>query len=274
MKKTALFISLLAVSVSCFSSDELLISTGRERGSYYTIQGPKIVKYLQGVGLPSTFVESQGSLDNLNKVASGERAIGIAQADAIMFFKKTHPKEGINIEIGGRLGEECVFLVTNKKTSIRSDADIQQKGVSIAVGAEGDGSQATWEYMKLLEENFKNASEVEQGGVVSLTKVLNGQTDSFMFVTSSNTLSTNELFTLTKDNKDLIFIPIKDWDLNNKLPNGDAVYTFKNVVIEEGTLFDKKISTICLNAYTIYNNQLTNDVKEKLSRAFLRMSGQ
>lgn len=272
MKKLINTLSVLAVlSTPAFA--DVTVTTGRPGGSYYGVQGPKIVKFLKGVGVTASFVESSGSLDNLSKVAKGESQIGIAQADAIMFFKRTNPQLGTKIEIGGSLGRECVFIVAKKGGKVNFDDDLQVKGVSIAAGSPGDGSRATWDYMGMLEDKFKNPTIIDVGGASGLAQTATGTASAFIFVTNPDPMSlfSNELFLLTRGNKSLQFVPIADWNLNDKLPNGDAVFTYDKVVIKPGTLVDEKLSTICLNTYTVYNSDLDADTKEKLSRAFLRM---
>lgn len=274
MKKLSVVLSIAAAFYAMpVSAQELIVSTGREGGSYFGVQGPKIVKFMKGAGLNVTFVASTGSLDNLDKVSKGEAHVGIAQADSIMFFKKTNPQAGTKIEIGGTLGRECAFVVAKKGGKVSEDSHLQIKGVSIAAGAQGDGSRATWDYMGILEEKFKNAMPVDVGGASGLAQVVSGQTNAFLFVTNPDpkVLYTNEIFTLARDNKTLQFVPVTDWDLNDKLPNGDAVYNFETVTIKPG-LFSDTVKTICMSTYTIYNSNLDAVTKEKLARAFLRMS--
>lgn len=275
MKKTLIFTAVAAALVTITAaSQELTISTGREGGSYFGVQGPKIVKFMKGAGLQANFIPSTGSLDNLDKVAKGEDAqVGIAQADAIMFFKKTNPQAGTKIEIGGTLGRECVFVVSKKGGKVNNDNTLQAKGISVAAGAQGDGSRATWDYMGILENGYKSPTPVDVGGASGLAQVVSGQADAFLFVTNPDpkVLYSNELFTLARDNKTLQFVPVTDWDLNDKLPNGDAVYDFEKVTIKPG-LFGESIETICMNTYTVFNSNLNPQTKEKLSRAFLRMS--
>lgn len=274
MKKLSIAIGIAtALMATPALSQDVTITTGREGGSYFGTQGPKIVKFVKGVGLNGTIVASSGSLDNLDKVAKGEAQVGISQADAIMFFKKTNPQAGTKIEIGGTLGRECVFVVAKKGGKVNSDSDLQVKGVTIAAGAQGDGSRATWDYMGILEEKFKNATPNDAGGASGLAQVVSGQTNAFLFVTNPDpkVLYSSELFTLARDNKTLQFVPVTDWDLNDKLPNGDAVYDFETVTIKPG-LFSDTVKTICMSTYTVYNGDLNAATKEKLARAFLRMS--
>jgi TRAP-type uncharacterized transport system substrate-binding protein len=272
MKKSVTAFAVLSVLSSSAFAD-LTVTTGRDSGSYFRVQGPKIVQYLKNAGLNAHFIASTGSLDNLNRVAKGEAQIGIAQADAVMFFRKTQPQLSTKIEIGNPLGRECVFIVAKKGGPIKTDDELQAQGVSIAAGAPGDGSRATWDSMGMLEEKFKQPTIVDVGGVSGLAQVAAGTINAFIFVANPDpvVLYASELFTLVRDNKALQFVPVEDWDLNDKLSNGDAVYTFDNVVIKPGTFSDDKLATICFSAYTIYNGDLDAETKEKLARAFLRM---
>lgn len=273
MKTMYTIAAAIALVLSTPAYADMVVSTGREGGSYFGVQGPKIVKFMKGAGLTASFIASTGSLANLERVAKGEAQVGIAQADAIMYFKKTNPQLGTKIEVGGTLGEECVFIVAKKGGKVSSDAELQTKGVTIAVGAPGDGSRATWDYMGILEAKFKNPTPNDMGGASGLSQVASGTADAFLFVTNPDykVLTNNELFTLARDNKNLTFVPVEDWDLNDKLPNGDPVYSFKKVMTKDGFLGDS-VHTICMSAYTVYNGDLDVDSKEKLSRAFLRMS--
>lgn len=273
--KPVIMMSLLAFSVSANAVD-LLVVTGREGGSYFSNIGPKVVKNMKAVGLSSEFVSSGGSLDNLEKVAKGEAQIGISQADAISYFKKTNPQLAQTVEIGVDVGDECAFLVSKKGGKVTSDDNLQTKGISISVGAKGDGSRATWDFMATLEPKFKNSQVFDFGGATGLSKVLSGASDAFLFVTNPDekVLFNNEIFKFVSSNKNLQFVPITDWDLNDKLPNGDAVYTFKKVTIGKGSLMDDKVETICMNAYTIYNDSLSPEVKEKMSKGFMNLASE
>jgi TRAP-type uncharacterized transport system substrate-binding protein len=273
MNKTIICGTLAMIFASTASYADFTVVTGREGGTYYAVQGPKIVKFLKGAGIKNaTFIPSGGSLDNLEKVSNGQAEMGIAQADAIMYFKKTHPKEGISIEIGGPLGKECIFITAKKDGKINNDSDLQKAGVSIAAGANGDGSRASWDYMGILEEGFKKPTVFDYGGATGLAKVPSGNVDAFIFVTNPDpsVLFNNELFSYANANKSLKWIPVTDWDLNDKLPNGDQVYTFENVITKPG-LFGSSLDTICVNTYTFYNTNLDDTTKEAISRSVLRM---
>ena len=249
------------------------VSTGREGGSYFTVLGPQVVKYIRGSGLPNvTFIPSTGSLENLQRVSKGTDAqIGFSQADAFMYFRKTNPVDGMKIEIGAPLVKECLFVAVKKGSNIANVDDLKKKGLNVSAGAEGDGSHATWDYMGILDEKFKLPTTVDLGGALGLAQLLSGQVDAFLFVTNPNTLASSEIFNLTYNNKNLKIIDANSWNMNDKLPNGDAIYTKEKVILHSGFINDT-VNTICMSSYVVYNSTISGGDKEKLAKAFLRMS--
>jgi TRAP-type uncharacterized transport system substrate-binding protein len=69
-------------------------------------------------------VPSKGSLDNLDKVASGEAQIGFTQADAFQFWRSRHGNEAQKVDIIGELAmNACLWPL---KTAGRSEERSQR----------------------------------------------------------------------------------------------------------------------------------------------------
>lgn len=275
MKKMTLVASIFGALVSMNAlAEPYTITTGREGGSYFTVFGPQVVKFIQGAGLQNvTFGPSSGSLENLRLVADGSKAqIGFTQGDALMYFRKIDPVNGIKIEIGAPLAKECLFVAVKKDGGIDDVDDLKKKGVVVAAGAEGDGSRATWDYMGVLDEKFKLPTTVDFGGALGLTQLTSGQAQAFVFVTNPDTLASSEIFNLVANNKSLEIVDANSWNLNDKLPNGDAIYTKDSVVIKKGLLSDSTVKTICTQSYVVYNANIPAGDKEKIAKGLLRMS--
>lgn len=273
MKKTAVAFVMAMVSGFAMAETTYTVSTGREGGAYYTVLGPQIVKFLRSSGIQNpTFISSTGSLENLKRVSAGTDAqIGFTQADALMYFRKTNPVEGMKIEIGAPLVKECLFVAVKKNGPINDVDDLKKKGVTVAAGAEGDGSRATWDFMGVLDEKFKLATTSDVGGALGLSQLTAGQANAFVFVTNPDMLPSSEIFNLVSNNKSLKIVDANSWNLNDKLPNGDAIYTKETVVTKRGWLNDT-VNTICTQSYVVYNTNVHSADKEKLAKAFLRMS--
>lgn len=277
MKKTVIFSSLILALVTPVAAPApadsgYIISTGREGGSYFTTQGPKVVKYLRGAGVTNvTFVPSSGSLENLSRVAKNEAQIGFTQADALLYFKKTDPVGGTNIDIGAPLTKECLFVVSQKNGKVDDVDDLKKKGITVAAGADGDGSRATFDYMGVLDKGFKEPNISDMGGALGLAQLAAGQADAFLFVTNPDTLQSSELFQLVMANPKLKIVNANSWSLNDKLPNGDVLYSKEKVVTKPG-IFGDSVNTICMQSYVVTYNRIPVGDKEKFAKAFLRMA--
>jgi len=105
--------------------------------------GNTLAKYNNSVVVKKT----EGSMDNLNKVLSGECAGGFVQSDALKTFQDQNAAAISQIKRVGPLYQEYVHLLVNKKwaekNGVKSIKDLKD-GTRVAVGADGSGSAITW----------------------------------------------------------------------------------------------------------------------------------
>ena len=69
------------------SAAEVVITTGQQGLTYNAVYGVNLASALSEYGYSSTVIPSKGSLDNLDKVASGTAQFGFTQADAFQFWR-------------------------------------------------------------------------------------------------------------------------------------------------------------------------------------------
>ena len=115
--------------------------------------------------------------------------------------------------------------------------------------------------MTQLETGFKKATAIPKGGTRALAKVISGKYDAYLTVITPSTK--NKLFKSVLKNDQLKFIPIKDWDLNDKY-EGKAIYTFDKIVLEKG-IFDTTVETICTTASVFIRSDIDDDLAEGLA---------
>ena len=84
MKKRHLLASALALAFygSAAVASDITITTGGKGGSYNTT-GEKLAEMLRGFDHTVTVERSAGSVENINRVASGEATLGFTQLDAL-----------------------------------------------------------------------------------------------------------------------------------------------------------------------------------------------
>ena len=116
MKKLFILVASMFLFLSVSHAEDVVITTGGKGLTYNGVYGPNLASALQEYGNSVTVNTSKGSLDNLDKVASGQAQIGFTQADAYMFWRTNHPNEAQNIDIIGELGQECVFVAVRDDT--------------------------------------------------------------------------------------------------------------------------------------------------------------
>lgn len=252
-----LLYALLAVTAH---ADELSITTGRAGGAYFEA-GKDLAKAL-GIS-PAAARASGGSEQNLERLMRGEAAIGFTQIDAYATFLRRNPADAANVEIVGSFGQECVYVAALENGAVADDGDLQKEGMRVAVGAAGSGSAITWQYMATLEPGFAKAKAVYEGGTTQLAKLLAGQIDAFLWVSSPAKLD-QEFLATVRGNKKLRLVPVTDWDLNGKLPSGEAVYTFEKMKVEKG-MFADTYKTICMKSVIVVRSDLDDAAKDRVA---------
>ena len=255
----------------------ITISTGKSGGGYNTIGG-RLKSVLAEQDQPTEVLTSVGSLENLNRLAdpAGPVNVGLAQADALKYYLKDHPGFADKLINLGEIGQECVFIVTGKDSDIHSDSDLQEKGKGrlIAVQSPNSGVAVTWEYMTLLEPAFKNTAPAFVDGAEALLQLKSGGKSSkiqAVMVVQKPLAKSTEMQVVLENPKDFRLVPVKDWDLNDKLPDGSAVYTFEEVTVAEKKWgFDTTVDTICTHGLMLANKEkLTADQRARLAKVML-----
>jgi len=260
MKKIML---IFVTFVTMLSAEGYVLGTGSKKGEYYK-HG---IRLATSTDVKINIAKSRGSLENLKKIMSGEFQMGFAQKDVYNWFRKKNPEVESKIDLLIDIREECVFAVARKDSKIDSDSDLQSDGVKIGVGKNGSGSQITWENMKMLEPGFKKAIASPFGGSRGLAKVQSGQLDALLFVMSPNL--NNKMISRITHNAELRFIPITDWDLNDKLPSGKQVYNFKKVTVKHGTFMDDTVKTICTTESLFVSTDMDEDDVDEIIDAVM-----
>ncbi len=268
---------LFAAGLAQAADPPIVISTGKSGGGYNTI-GERLKSVLAEQDQPAQVLTSAGSIENLTQLDDPQSpvSVGFTQADALKYYLKNHPGFADQFIGLGEIGKECVFIVTGKDSDIRSDSDLQQKGRNglIAVQSPKSGVAVTWEYMTMLEPAFKNTAPAFVDGAEALLQIKSGGKASKIqaaMVVQKPMAKSTEMQVVLENPKDFRLIPVKDWDLNDKLPDGSAVYTFENVTVAEKKWgFDTTVDTICTRGLMLANkNKLTADQRARLSKVML-----
>lgn len=253
------------VMLTASSSYADVITTGGKSGNYIKV-GHRLNEQLGGT---HKVITSKGSVENLNRLMSGEAQIGLVQMDAYAWYINKHPEAENALEIMGELYKECAYLAVQCKGKVRDEDGLQNiEGAKIDVGKKGSGTAVTWDYMLQLEERYKNASVVFSGGQRALGKLSAKQIDAVMWVTKPRL--DGKMATTVLNNKSLCIAGLNDMDLNDKLPaTGKPVYTFQKIDVKRGLFNDKEITTACVDAVIIARADAEESTLEDIANILL-----
>ncbi|HHA1670076.1 TPA: TAXI family TRAP transporter solute-binding subunit [Enterobacter roggenkampii] len=258
---------LLCLSASAWATD-ITITTGQQGLTYNAVYGANLASALSEYGYTSTVIPSKGSLDNLDRVASGEAQIGFTQADAYQFWRQRHGNEAQHVDIIGELGDECVFVAVKAGGKIGDESDLKE-GVKIAVGEPASGSYASWQYLQSLEKDYAKVETYAKGGVRSLAKVTTGEYDAFLWVSAPDR-SNKFLEAVNQKDSGLVVIDMNGWHVDDKLPNGKPVYELQKAVTESGWISDSKVKVPCTKTLVVANVGAGDDMLETASTVLLK----
>lgn len=263
----AVALSLGIASVAC-TAETITIATGQKGLTYNAVYGANLAGALGEFGNDTNIIPTKGSLENLDKVAAGEAQLGFTQADAYQFWRNTHGNEAQKVDIVGELPKECIFVAVKDSGRINSEGDIKA-GVKIAVGEPTSGSYASWQYLQMLEPNYAKAETYAKGGLRSLSKVATGEYDAFLWVAAAG--KTNKfLDAVTQKGSGLKVIDMNGWHVNDRLPNGQAVYEKESVPVEAGMIFDTSAKVPCTKTLVVANTDAGDDLLETVSGILLK----
>lgn len=261
MKKLIVALT-LALSAAVAQAD-IVITSGAKGGTYHGVYGANMASIFRETASGAKLLTSKGSVENIERVASGEAHIGFTQADAFMRWASLNADAANNITIMGTLAQECIYVAVAEDGKIGSEDDIG-KGVKLAAQKKGSGAAETWAYQQQLEPDYSKAQTYYKGGVMALGQVAAGQLDAVLWVTDPNNLDHKYLKLVNTKGSGLKLIDWDDWDVNDKLPTGESVYEFKEVETSRGWFADS-INTACTSVLTIINNSISEEAQEELA---------
>lgn len=262
MKK---FLSLTVVAVLGLSAAnaDIIISTGEKSKSFHKM-GERTSQIINRKDV--SIITSKGSLENIDNLISGKANVAFAFADSYMYKKASDPRAE-DLKIVGTVGKGCLYAVAKKGGKVIDSGDLEKSGVIVDPGKVGAGANTTWSYLGDLDSDFKKPTVVNIGGDMALSAVISGQIDVTLQMQAPST--ENNLVKDVLANKDLKFVPFKNWSFNSKLPNGKAVYTKEEITLEKGFM-GSEVDTICTDTLVLANKDLSEDDLDLVAGIVLR----
>ena len=257
----------------------VVISTGREGGSYSFI-----ASRLKGVMMSQhqTVVEvvpSRGSLENLIRLDDSSSTVSLAltQADALAAYIEKKPAFADRFIVLGDVGKECAILVTGSHTSYKTVQDLKSsEGTEVSVDTAHSGAALTLRQMTLLEPGFSALTPTYVDVMQALLQIKvaspHSKLQALMLVQRPNVAP--EPVRVILDNPDSYrILPILESDVGNvNLPDGSPVYTFEQVAVGGSARPESiKVETLCTRGLLLASkSKLSRDTRSRLSRTMLQ----
>ena len=112
-------------------AQDIVITTGGRGGSYFAT-GEKLAEVLKEYDYSAEAVKSDGSVENIERVASGEAALGFTQLDALAWWIGRNEEQAGKVKLLGDLFPECVYVAVNAKAWLRFCREL---GIYASAGA-------------------------------------------------------------------------------------------------------------------------------------------
>jgi TRAP-type uncharacterized transport system substrate-binding protein len=249
----------------------IVISAGLEGRGYWGV-ATRLREVAEEQGFKVEVMESVGSMQNLQRLGDPDAPVGLAltQADALQHFLPSSPGLASQIEILEYIGQECVFIIARANSGIRTIEDLEQgAGHRLAIISPESGVAITFQYMSTLEPKLRNTRPVYMDTEKATRELMmdDSPVDAVMLVHRPKVL-TPEIQLALEHPDDYQLVTIKNKKLNERLPNGDAVYkTLDVVLLRSGAEAKVSVETICTKAFLVANKQkLSTDQWAHLQR--------
>lgn len=228
-------------------------------GGNYLATGRDIAAHASSRYLKVTVVETSGSMDNMQRLASQECGAAIVQSDAYLVYQRRHRDRPVEVARNRFLYAEFVHLVCRRDAKIATTGDLlaSPERHKILVGAEESGAALTWRAFTILDRRYGQLAAEHIGGEDALDRVLDGQAQCLFFVSG---LGSEFGKNVDERGKNLRLVPITEDVLRNA--EFGAVTLYETRPIPEGIyrnleagLSESGIETLTVGATLVINRQ-------------------
>ncbi len=262
---------------SAAHADAIRLCTGSETANYYA--AGEAIKRMAGNALPVTVVETEGTIDNLNRVldldASDPQACDamIGQPDGPVYIARSSAGKVKRLRQVGSLHREYLHVLCSKASGVDDLGDIAGGKYSLAIGEPGSGAWLIWQNIIVEDESYASVPVTNEGGILALSAVASDSTTCMLVPAGLGNGTVMEADTSFGDS--VVLADANDRDFDDALDiAGKPLYAY--VSIPSGTyprslqtgFFGSKVSTISWLAGVYVNTERFPDQK-KLS-AFIQ----
>lgn len=203
------------------------LCTAGAKGNYFAA-GREMAAAANPRFLKITVVETDGSMDNMQRMAKGECGAAIVQSDAFLVYQARHRDKPVEITRNRFLYAEFAHLVCRRDANIATTDDLLRSPErhKVLVGAAESGSALTWHAFTLLDRRYGELTAENVGGEEALDRVLGNQAQCLFFVSGLGSELGNNV---NQRGKDLRLVPITEDVLRNAAFGTVTLYETRHI---------------------------------------------
>ncbi len=266
-------VSIVSLTLLVFSSlanaeatnGTLKIASGIAGGTYRSVYAANLAKLLRPHDIYHQ--KSEGSRENLALLDSGRADIAFVQGDAYAAWRTTNPEHAANLEVVGRLGDECVYFAIRRKGVVQDleglSREIEGRPARVAVGSEQGGMSGTWEYLLTVKPQLAAAEVLHVGDTLAINQLDVGKFDVVGWVTDPQNYD-HIMLRAVLANDSLAFIQLADPSLATALDDGTEILEAKTVKLSKSWRA-ATVQTLCTSALVLMRADAAPELVKKVS---------
>jgi TRAP-type uncharacterized transport system substrate-binding protein len=278
MKKLLLMTAAVVMSCSANAADKphFRLCTGNPNLNYY--KAGHMLK-TKSDSVMVDVIETKGSLDNLDKMISGECDGAYVQNDALLVYSQKNAQAISTMERAGILYSEQAHMLCNKSAELGRMVNLT-KDMTVAIGPEGSGAHTTWDAFVMADKKRYGVVNTDsRSGQRALNAVADGSgvTCALVVTALNSSFMKNDA---QQFGDKIVLVGTDDRDMANtaKDSKGRNIYSYGEVPsgtypkVQPSALFGTKaIGTIQVDAVFVASQKWIGDHDQdydKLLRAF------
>ena len=218
---------LIAPALAWAETTQLRLCAGSGDGNYFAV-GAEIKRQVARNGLDVRVTETEGSMDNMQRMAQGECDAGIAQIDAYLQYQATHPASRLEVEWPRHLYDEYLHLICRRDSGSAGIQDLADLAapLSLVTGAPGSGSALTWDSITRLNPRYLVVETTHADNAAALASVADGAASCLMAVSGMNS---GFLGRVDQSGDQLRLLTVDDPAILEAKHFGKPIYTFQQI---------------------------------------------
>lgn len=224
----------VALAASAQAAEPIRLCTGAANGVYFA--AGDMIRKMGGNATPIAVVETEGTLDNLERMLSlspddpNACDAMIGQPDGPVYLSRTSPANVKKVRQVASLHREYLHVLCGKESGVDDLGDLENDpdNYRIAIGEAGSGAWLVWQNLTAEDEDYAEVPVSNEGGIMALSSVSSGDTTCMLVPAGLKNGTVMEADTTFGDT--IALVGANDSDFNDALDiKGKPLYEYAEI---------------------------------------------